>query len=61
MGDIWIENTMRQLEKKAIQVAKSKKESLKGKFDRLNAGKTFMEELYKNNEEKKIDENGTSN
>ena len=49
MGDLWIENTMRWLEKKAIQVAKLKKESLKGKFDRLNAEKTFMEELYKIN------------
>ena len=61
MGDLWIKNTMRWLEKKAIQVGKSKKESLKGKFDRLNAEKTFTEELYKINEEKKIDENGTSN
>ena len=52
---------MRWLEKKAKQVATLKKESLKGKFDRLNAEKTFMEELYKINEEKKIVENGTSN
>jgi len=61
MGDKWIENTMRWLEKKAKEKAISKKESLKGKFNKLNAEKKLMEELFQTNEVTNLNEVNSGN
>ena len=61
MGDTWIENTMRWLEKKAKEKAISKKESLKGKFNKLNAEKKLMEELFQTNEVTNLNEVNSGN
>ena len=61
MGETWIENTMRWLEKKAKGKAESKKTSLKGKFDKLNAEKKMIEELFEENKMKYAEENENAN
>ena len=49
------------LEKKAREISKEKKASLKGKFDKLNAEKILFEELFRANEIKKIQEDVSTN
>ena len=61
MGEKWIENTMRWLEKKAKGKAESKKTSLKGKFDKLNAEKKMIEELFEENKMKYAEEKENTN
>ena len=61
MSENWINNTMKWLEKKATEISKGKKASLKGKFDKLNAEKILFEELFRANEIKKIQEDVSTN
>ena len=61
MGDTSIENTMWWPEKKAKDKSISKKESLKGKFIKLNSEKKLMEELLQANEVKNLNEVGSNN
>ena len=55
MSKIWINNTMRWLEKKTIVNFKVRKASSQGKFDKLNAEKKLFEELFHTNKINKME------